>query len=43
RQCKNRNELSAPEITRACENETEIKADFATDMFSFGLVLYLPS
>jgi hypothetical protein len=31
---------SAPEIIRAHENKTEIKANFAMDMFSFGLVLY---
>ncbi|GES76941.1 kinase-like domain-containing protein [Rhizophagus clarus] len=31
---------SAPEIIRAYKNGTEIKANFAMDMFSFGLVLY---
>jgi hypothetical protein len=31
---------SAPEIIRSHENKTEIKANFAMDMFSFGLVLY---
>ncbi|PKB97781.1 kinase-like protein [Rhizophagus irregularis] len=31
---------SAPEVIRARENGTEIKANFAMDMFSFGLVLY---
>ncbi|PKC55367.1 kinase-like protein [Rhizophagus irregularis] len=30
----------APEIIRSHENKTEIKANFAMDMFSFGLVLY---
>ena len=31
---------SAPEVIRAHEKGTEIKANFAMDMFSFGLVLY---
>jgi hypothetical protein len=31
---------SAPEIIRAHKNGTEIKANFAMDMFSFGLILY---
>jgi serine/threonine protein kinase len=31
---------SAPEIIRAHENGTKIKANFAMDMFSFGLILY---
>jgi serine/threonine protein kinase len=31
---------SAPEVIRAKEEGTKIKADFSMDMFSFGLVLY---
>ncbi|GES76937.1 kinase-like domain-containing protein [Rhizophagus clarus] len=31
---------SAPEIIRAQDSKIEIKANFAMDMFSFGLVLY---
>ena len=31
---------SAPEVKRARENGKEIVAEFALDMFSFGLVLY---
>ena len=31
---------SAPEVIRAREKNEEIKAEFAMDMFSFGLVLY---
>ena len=31
---------SAPEVIEAYDKEIEIKADFAMDMFSFGLILY---
>jgi serine/threonine protein kinase len=31
---------SAPEIIMAYEREIRVKADFAMDMFSFGLILY---
>jgi serine/threonine protein kinase len=31
---------SAPEVLRAYEEGAEIKANFAMDMFSFGLILY---
>ena len=31
---------SAPEVMRADEQKTKITANFAMDMFSFGLVLY---
>ncbi|PKK71424.1 kinase-like protein [Rhizophagus irregularis] len=32
---------SAPEVIKAYEKKIKIKADFAMDMFSFGLILYL--
>ena len=31
---------SAPEVIRAYDEGTEISANFAIDMFSFGLILY---
>ena len=31
---------SAPEVIRAFDEGIEIKANFAMDMFSFGLILY---
>jgi serine/threonine protein kinase len=31
---------SAPEVLRAHKNKAKIRASFATDIFSFGLILY---